>query len=233
MYDTVVSYSDVVELDVDDELADVAGVLNAQHARLSRVVERALADDEWQGDNVHSPGQWLAWQAGLSMGRAKQIVRIARRRVDFPAISAAFDRGELAVDQVIAAMRAPSWADELVLDFVKVATVHQLRQRIQTEYFEHDPDDPPPEPSPDDRDRLATGVTGTNRWRISGEGDLARGAIVDAALTEAKDSLFERGDENATWFDALVEMSERSLDAVESRPRRDRYRTWIHVSTLR
>jgi len=62
----------------------------------------------------------------------------------------------------------------------------------------------------------------------SGSGDVARGSIVDAALTEAKDALFERGDTDATRFDALVQISERSLDGVTA-ARSDRYRTWIHL----
>ena len=216
-------------IDIESGLADVAGVLNVQHARLSRIVERALVDDEWQGEGIHSPAQWLAWQSGLSLGRAREIVRIARRRAEFPMVSAAFDRGELAVDQVAAVMRAPAWADELVLDFARAATVQQLRRTMRSEFFEHDPDEPRPEPSGDDRDRLSTGATEAGRWRINGELDLDRGGIVEAAMTEAKDSLFERGHIDATWADALVEVCQRSLDAIASPARRDRFKIWVHL----
>lgn len=216
-------------VDVESVLADVAGVLNVQHARLSRIVERALVDDEWQGEGIHSPAQWLAWQSGLSLGRAREIVRIARRRVEFPMVCAAFDRGELAVDQVAAVMRAPAWADELVVDFARAATVQQLRRTMRSEFFEPDPDAQPPEPSADDRDRIATGTTEAGRWRINGELSVDRGGIVEAAMTEAKDSLFERGQVDATWADALVEVCQRSLDAITSPSRRDRFKIWVHL----
>lgn len=216
------------EPDIDDEIAEIAGLLNAQHGRLVGLVTRALETDGWQAHGIHSPAQWLAWKAGLSPHRAREIVRCAERRRELPEVNAALDRGELAVDQVVALMRAPAWADAHVADFATSLTVAQLRKTITKQFFDEGPE-PASSESAVDSDRLSTGPDGSGRWRISGEGDLARGAIIEAALAEAKDSLFERGQTDATWFDALVEISERSLDAVESSARRDRFRTWIHL----
>lgn len=218
-------------LDIDVELADVAGILNAQHARLVEIVARALETGEWSGSGIHSPTQWLAWRTGLSPHRAQEIVRMASKRAEFPVITGAFDRGELAIDQVSVVMRAPSWADSKLLDYAKAATVQQLRRTIRSEYFEGDPAETE-HAQPVDRDRLSTGHTESGRWSISGELDIDRGSIVDAALAEAKSALFERGDTDATWADAFVEVCERSLGAVASRSRRDRYRTWIHLEAV-
>ncbi|MEJ7801312.1 MAG: HNH endonuclease signature motif containing protein, partial [Ilumatobacter sp.] len=80
------------------------------------------------------------------------------------------------------------------------------------------------------RDRLSFGAVDDSRWRISGNFDLATGRRIEEALTQQKDALFERGDTDVTWADALVEMSKASLDAVPSAARRDRYRTWLHFN---
>ena len=216
--------------DLDAELAELAGSLNLLNARLVELTERAIAHGDMIGNGVHSLTQWLAHRAGLSPAHAKQIVQVAERRASFPLLIDAFDRGALAIDQVhVAVTRAPAWADERVLHFTHNATVTQLRRAIRAERFEGDPDNPDPDPPREDRERLSTASTDTERWRINGELDVDRGSIVDSALAEARDSLFERGHTDATWADALVEVAERSLDAVPSDSRRERFKTWVHL----
>lgn len=141
---------------------------------------------------------------------------------------AAFERGELTLEQVAVVVRkAPAWADTKVLDFVKEVTVSQLRRTITDRFFDDGPEPATPTTAP--VDRVSFGPTTDDRWRISGNFDVATGKRIEATLTECKDSLLERGDTKATWADALVEMAERSLDSVPSESRRDRYRTWLHL----
>jgi hypothetical protein len=64
--------------------------------------------------------------------------------------------------------------------------------------------------------------------RFSAPADL--GALVQAALNEAKDALFRAGRPEVTFGDALVEVARRSLGAVESINRRDAYRTYVHLA---
>ncbi len=142
--------------DIDSELAEIAGVLNAQHSRLVALVERALDTDRWRAADIHSPAQWLAWKAGLSPHRANEIVRCAERRSEFPRVSAVFDRGELAVDQVIAVMNAPAWADEHLAEFATVTTVSQLRKTMTATVLRRRP-------------RISTGRTGRRGTRPVGD----------------------------------------------------------------
>ena len=65
-------------------MSDVAGHLNSQHARLVRLTAQAITSGEWFGVGIHTPVQWLTIQVGLSSGRAKQIVAIAKRVDEFP-----------------------------------------------------------------------------------------------------------------------------------------------------
>ena len=82
------------------EVCEIAGILNVANARLVAVMETVLVDDSWQGPGVHTPAQWLACKAGISPERAKDIVRIARRRSSFPTLIDVFDAGQLSVEQV-------------------------------------------------------------------------------------------------------------------------------------
>ena len=63
--------------------------------------------------------------------------------------------------------------------------------------------------------------------RFNAPADL--GALVEAALKEAKDALFRAGRPEVTSADAMVEIAVRSLGAVESINRRDAFRTYVHL----
>lgn len=55
--------------------------------------------------------------------------------------------------------------------------------------------------------------------------------VIEAALNEARDALFQRGQTDVTDVDAMLEVAHRSLDTVDSPARRDRFRTHIHIDT--
>lgn len=216
------------------DVADAAGVLNLANARLVAIVEGVLVDESWQGGGIHSPKQWVAYRAGVSPERAEVIVRVAERRASFPHVIAAFDAGELSLEQVAELTKAPAWADPKILDWGRVATVARLRKTIRREYFTGPSGDDDDAAEPDtDRDRLSTTVTDDHRWRITGELDLGRGSVVDAALIEARESLFERGQTTISTADCLVELCERYIGGIESDVRRERSKTWLHIDVTR
>ena len=212
--------------DVTDggELNRLAGQLNLLNARLVAATEALLASGGWDTGGMRTPSHYLAWQTGISPERAKLVVRVARRRSEFPVVIAAFDRGELSLEQVAEAVRAPSWADADIAHFVRISTVTKIRRAVRS-CFDDDGgshSDPP-------RDRLSFGPTRDGRWRINAELGIDEGRRVEAALVERKDAMFGDGNVDVTWPEAFADCFDRSLAAVESPSRRDHYRTWIHL----
>ncbi len=67
------------------------------------------------------------------------------------------------------------------------------------------------------------------RWELRGELDADHGAILNTALREAQDALFQRDGVVASKVEALVEIANRSLDSITDTGRRDRYRVHVHV----
>ena len=65
--------------------------------------------------------------------------------------------------------------------------------------------------------------------RFSAPADV--GALVEAALKEAKGALFQAGRPEVTMGDALVQIAQTSLGSVESINRRDAFRTYVHLDT--
>jgi hypothetical protein len=217
----------MAEIDrLEAALADVCGHLNALDARLVELVADALATEAWCQHGIASPAHWLAWKAGLTRSRAQQLVAIARRRSELPATIAAFERGELSVDQVAPiARRVPAWAEAEVSGFARYATVSQLQEVVAKYPFE-------PEPVPEAAKRgesVSMSKQHDGTWRLSGRLDADHGAIVDAALREAQDALFQATNRSASKAEALVELANRSLDGVTDAGRRDRFRVHVHL----
>ena len=69
------------------------------------------------------------------------------------------------------------------------------------------------------------------RWRLRACLEPDQGAVVAAALAEARDALFHAGNPQVNGPEALVEMAQRSLDTVESPSRRQTYTVLVHVAT--
>lgn len=61
---------------------------------------------------------------------------------------ASFDRGELSLQQVTEAVKAPAWADASIDQVCHIATVPKLRRAMRSNMFVGDPDDPALEPEP-------------------------------------------------------------------------------------
>ncbi len=212
---------------VDAELAQVAGELNAANARLVAITEQLLDTDGWQQGGMRTPSQFLGWKMGLSPERARAVIAVAERRSEFPAVIGSFEAGELSLEQVVEAVKAPAWADHQIQHFCTIATVSKLRRAMRSNMFVGDPDDERSAPKPIG-DRVSFGIGRDGRWRIRGEFGLDDGRLIEAALRERRDDL-STGDEHATWPEAFVDCLRRSLDAVESPARRDQFRTWLHL----
>src|SRR4051794_7492437 len=219
------------EFEHENVLAEIAGVLNAQHARLIAVAARALADGRWCGEGIQSFNHWLTIHLGVAPSQAKKIATIAGRVHEFPLLIAAFGRGELSLDQVyVVAAKAPAWADASMTNFASICTVRQLQRTIRDENFEGDPEAPEPEPAAPSANGIGFSWDEHSRLHLTGSLDADDGAFVQGALDEAKDALFQSGITSPSNSDALVEMARRSLESAPA-DRRERFLPRVHIHT--
>ena len=102
---------------LEAELAVVCGGLNQLSARLVTLAAGALESESWAGAGIRSPEHWLVLRAGLSPGRARQVVLMARRATALPVVMGQFASGLLSVDQVaVVARHAPSHVEASVAE---------------------------------------------------------------------------------------------------------------------
>jgi Domain of unknown function (DUF222)/HNH endonuclease len=221
--------------DLETRLADVCGVLNAAHAQLVSLVAEALETGAWEVPGVRCAQHWVAWKAGLSPARAKQIVQIASRSAELPVTLAMFADGELAIDQVAVVSRfVPEHNDAQAAELAQHATVTQLSRSLASYWRGAKPAAPDVEPDkaqkdPEPEEAVHAFFDDDARYKIHADLATERGAIVDKALEEARDALFQSGRKDVTWADALEEICLRSLGSIRSATRNDRYRVVVHV----
>ncbi|MEP1123967.1 MAG: HNH endonuclease signature motif containing protein [Ilumatobacter sp.] len=147
----------VTSTGVDALVDDVAGHLNAQHGRLIDVTIWLLANkQEWQGDGVWTPAQYLAWRAGVSPTTASNLVKVAERSHEFPVAIEKVRRGEMSLDQLMPIVRTvPGWADAQVTSLAHKLTVSQIRRLVSETNWAWMPGPMPdqgPDPGPIDEE---------------------------------------------------------------------------------
>lgn len=207
---------------LEPRIAEVCGQLNVLFAELSRLVAEAESTGAWQGAGVRSLAHWVTWKTGLSSSNARSVVHAAESRVSHPAITERFDDGRLSLDQATVAMDCEPVDDAEFAHLATVMTIPQMRLALRAAK----PRDPKPPAA--DSESVSIGHDRDGHWTCKVALHPDRGAIVEAALAEARDDLFREGRENVTWADALVEVAMRSLDASAA-ARRDRFRINLFI----
>ncbi len=221
--------------DIEDELAQVCGALNATTARLVSLVGKALETEAFAGAGIHSPEQWVAWKCGVSPGRARRLVAMARRLSELPSTELAFEAGELCEDQVAVLCRyVPTYADAEAATLARHATVSQLTRTLRRYAWPPEPDEEEEkeagQPEETEARRVDFGTTEEGAWRLSALLPPDEGALIERALDVARRGLIDDGvKDQPTWADALLAMADRSLGAAAARPSSDRHLVVVHL----
>ena len=226
-----------------DVVAELAADLHDAHARLVAQMTKVIEDGTWSGAGIRSPEHFLVLRAGLSRGQARAVVLLANRAAELPATARALREGRLSLDQAaVVARHTPTEFDESVAEFAQYATVPQLQRAVPRYDFtpvDPDPADPPDDEQPppqqqeqqDERASLSMWHDQDGRFHLAYRAPEQVGALVQAALAEAKDWLIQAGTPEVTFADALAVVANRSLDAVTVSSRRARYRVNVFLDS--
>ncbi|RPH92601.1 MAG: DUF222 domain-containing protein, partial [Lysobacterales bacterium] len=94
------------------QITELAGHLNAGEYRFLVLVEAFDREDGWQGEGINSCAHWLNWFCGISIGVAREKVRVARALPGLPQISTAFAAGRVSYSKVRAMTRVATLRNE-------------------------------------------------------------------------------------------------------------------------
>ncbi len=77
------------------EICTLAGHINAAHYRFLALIAEFDRRKGWSDSATQSCAHWLNWKCGISLGAAREKVRVARALENLPSISAAMATGKV------------------------------------------------------------------------------------------------------------------------------------------
>ena len=206
--------------ELEARIASFAASANAAQYRLLQAIGEFDALDGWCASGCRSYAEWLSYRIGMTIGPARERVRVARALRELPNTSAEMKSGQLSYCKARAITRvATPESDQEWVELARLSTGRQLEQMTQlhgrekTDAFgektEHDP-------SKDTwlRHHFDDGMM-VIQVRIEPE----EGERVLTALRAARDTLRDEGEKNVpagtssppTMLDALGAVAESFL----------------------
>jgi hypothetical protein len=170
----------------------MAAHLAAGTCELLELIHIFDEEEGWSFPGIASCAHWLNWKCSMSMGTARERVRVARALPELPKILAAFRIGKVSYSKVRAMTRVATRRNEDVLLNVAfhgtaahVEThVHLYRKVKRTEALEqgnvcHA------------KRRLSLYQDDDGSWIMNGRFTAEQGALISKALDAAQEQLFE------------------------------------------
>jgi hypothetical protein len=106
----------VIELDrMADGITELVAHLDASTFQLLELICEFDINEGWEGPGIKSCAHWLNWKCGMSLGPARERVRVARALPDLPEISMAFREGRVSYSKVRAMTRVATAKNEKAL----------------------------------------------------------------------------------------------------------------------
>ena len=204
--------------ELEARIASSAASANAAQYRLLQAIGEFDALDGWCASGCRSYAEWLSYRIGMTIGPARERVRVARALRELPNISAEMKSGQLSYCKARAITRvATPESDQEWVDLARLSTGRQLEQMTQlhgrekTDAFgektEHDPS----------KDTWLRHHFDDGMMVIQVRVEPEEGERVLTALRAARDTLRDEGEKNVpagtppTMLDGLEAVAESFL----------------------
>ena len=117
---------------LEREITDLCAQINAASYRLLQLISELDDAAPWGAWGLKSCAHWLNWRCGISLNAAREKVRVAHALKDLPAISSAFESGQLSFSKVRALTRIADPANEAkLLELAFHATAAQVEKLVR------------------------------------------------------------------------------------------------------
>lgn len=207
-------------------MAETVGLLNVVSAELVGLIAELLRTGAWEGLGIRSPEHWVVWRCGMSPGRARRLVALARGLEELPRTAARFTAGELGEDQTAEVVRFTGPRhDRQVAEMASSMTVPQLRRVLPSLPRTQRTDDENGAGGPSDDGAGAPAGDDDTDTRDGSPGD---GRHDEAGRRQRRLVRFGYSDEGEWWCSARLPADEgalvqRALERARERVFRDRH----------
>ena len=170
-----------------DEIAALCAHISAATFRLLTLLQVFDVEERWRGHR--SCAHWLSWRTGISLGPAREKVRVARCLPALPRISAAFAKGKISYSKVRALTRvATADNEDELLTFADHGTTAHV-ERLVREWRRLDRGDAG-QAARDARRCLSLHLADDGSYEIRGQLVPEVGALLAKALEAAEEKLY-------------------------------------------
>ena len=117
---------------LEREITDLCAQINAASYRLLQLIAELDDTGPWGTWGLQSCAHWLNWRCGIGMNAAREKVRVAHALKTLPAISSAFESGQLSFSKVRALTRIADGVNEAeLLELAHHATAAQVEKLVR------------------------------------------------------------------------------------------------------
>jgi Domain of unknown function (DUF222) len=117
---------------LSDEIALLAGHLNAANYRLLKLIAEFDTRKGWGAEGCQSCAHWLNYKCGIDMGAAREKVRTANALVSLPKISEAMEQGQISYSKARAITRvACPYTEENLLMVARHGTADHVETYVR------------------------------------------------------------------------------------------------------
>lgn len=125
--------SSVATPDLINQITELAGHLNAAHARWLALIAEFDRRKAWAEWGVKSCAYWLNWKCGLDLGAAREKLRVAHAVERLPRIAQAMSAGKLSYSKVRAMTRiADESNEEYLLNIALFGTASHVEKLVRS-----------------------------------------------------------------------------------------------------
>lgn len=175
-----------------DGITELAAHLDAGTFQLLELICEFDKRSGWEGPGIQSCAHWLNWKCGMSLGSARERVRVARALPGLPGISAAFREGRVSYSKVRAMSRVATAKNE---DALLQVALHGTASHVETQvrlYRKTKRIEALEEENLRHGHRaLSWYIDDDDYWVFKGRFTPEQGALLQKALEAAGDQLFE------------------------------------------
>jgi len=183
----------VIDLErMADGITELVAHLDAGTFQLLKLICEFDENEGWAGPGIRSCAHWLNWKCGMSLGSARERVRVARALPELPEISAAFRQGQVSYSKVRAMTRVATASNESALLQVALhgTASHvetQVRLYRKTKRIEAQEE----ENTRHGHRELSWYIDDDDYWVFKGRFTAEQGAMLQKALEAAGEQLFD------------------------------------------
>ena len=117
---------------LEDDIISLSQHINASEYQFLELIREFDIRQGWKSWLFNSSAEWLNFKCGMSLGTAREKVRVAMALFDLPACSAAFAQGSLSYSKARALSRIANRHNEgELLAFAESATAAQVERQCQ------------------------------------------------------------------------------------------------------